>query len=164
MSRTLRTAVALVIASLAVMPMSAESEPNLEGWYVAEGFDIDGTRYRALVALRRDAQSYRVTMFVSQPSEAAEPELAAIGVALQSGDVLAVNYYTPDHARLAVYRIEGQGRLTGQWILVGGDGTAHAETLTRISDALSMAKVPSLAPACVKGDAYSDPTFLERGI
>ena len=150
MSRTLRTAVALVIASLAVMPMSAESEPNLEGWYVAEGFDTDGTRYRALVALRRDAQSYRVTMFVSQPSEAAEPELAAIGVALQSGDVLAVNYYTPDHARLAVYRIEGQGRLTGQWILVGGDGTAHAETLTRISDALSMAKVPSLAPACVQ--------------
>ena len=86
MTRTSRTAVALVIASLAVMPMSAESEPNLEGWYVAEGFDIDGTRYRALVALRRDAQSYRVTMFVSQPSEAAEPELAAIGVALQSRD------------------------------------------------------------------------------
>jgi hypothetical protein len=116
------------------------------------------------VALRQDVQSYRVTMFMSQPSEATEPELAAIGVALQSGDVLAVNYYTPDHARLAMYRIEGQGRLTGQWILVGGDGTAHAETLTRISDALSMAKVPSLPPACVKGGHCSRPPVVGRGI
>lgn len=164
MTRTLRTALALAIASLAVMPLSAESEPNLEGWYVAEGVDTDGTRYRALVALRRDAQSYRVTMFMSQPSEAAEPELAAIGVALQSGDVLAVNYYTPDHARLAMYRIEGQGRLTGQWILVGGDGTARAETLTRIADALSMAEVPSLTPAGADGGACSLPTFLGRGL
>jgi hypothetical protein len=158
------TALALVLAGLAIVPMSAESELPLDGWYIADGFDTDGTRYRALVALRRDAQSYRVTMFVSQPSEASEPELAAIGVALQSGDVLAVNYYTPDHARLAMYRIEGQGRLTGQWILVGGDGTAHAETLTRIADTLSMATVPSLTPACVKGSACSPPTFLGRGL
>ena len=79
MSRTLRTAVVLVLASLAVVPLSAASEPDLEGWYVAEGFDTDGTRYRALVALRQDVQSYRVTMFMSQPSEATEPELAAAG-------------------------------------------------------------------------------------
>lgn len=163
MSRTLRTAVVLVLASLAVVPLSAESEPNLEGWYVAEGFDTDGTRYRALVALRRDVQSYRVTMFMSQPSEATEPELAAIGVGLQNGSVLAVNYYTPDHARLAVYRIEA-GRLIGQWILVGGDGAAHAETLTRIAGALATAHVPSPPPVSVKRAARAVPTVFGRGI
>ena len=146
MSRTLRTAVALVLLTLAVVPLSAESEPNLDGWYVAEGFDVDGARYRALVALRRDAQSYRVTMFVSQPSEATEPELAAIGVGLQNGGVLAVNYYTSDHARLAIYRFEGRGRLVGQWILIGGDGTAYAETLTRIEGPFAKAHVPLPTP------------------
>jgi hypothetical protein len=163
MTRTLCTAVVLVLASFAVVPLSAESEPNLDGWYVAEGFDTDGTPYRALVALRRDAQSYRVTMFMSQPSEATEPELAAIGVGLQDGSILAVNYYTPDHARLAVYRIEG-GRLIGQWILVGGDGTAHAETLTRIEGALATAHVPKLPGVSGKGRADSRPTVSGRGI
>jgi hypothetical protein len=131
--------------------MSAESEPTLDGWYIAEGSDIDGTRYRALVALRQDAESYRVTMFVSQPSEATEPELAAIGVGLQYGGMLAVSYYTPDHARLAMYRIEGQGRLIGQWILVGGDGSAHAETLTRISSTRAVGYVPSTEPLRLLG-------------
>ena len=158
------TALALVLAGFAIVPMSAESEPSLDGWYIAEGFDTDGTRYRALVALRRDAQSYRVTMFVSQRSEAAEPELAAIGVGLQSHGMLAVNYYTPDHARLAMYRIEGPDRLIGQWILVGGDGTAHAETLTRIAGALATAQNSSPRPAFSKGGACSVPTVPGIGI
>ena len=142
----IRTALALVLASLAIVPTHAESESTLDGWYVAEGFDTDGTRYRALVALRKDAQSYRVTMFVSQLSDANEPELAAIGVALQNGDMVAVNYYTPDHARLALYRIDERGRLTGHWILVGGDGTAHGETLTPITGAPAIAHVLFLTP------------------
>jgi hypothetical protein len=142
----IRTALALVLAGLAVVPMHAESESGLDGWYVAEGVDTDGTRYRALVALRKDAQSYRVTMYVSQPSDANEPELAAIGVGLQNGDTVAVSYYTPDHARLAIYRIDERGRLTGHWILVGGDGTAHAETLTPIAGAFAIAHVPFLSP------------------
>ena len=155
---------ALVLAGLAIVPMSAESEPPLDGWYIAEGFDTDGTRYRALVELRRDAQSYRVTMFVSQPSDATEPELAAIGVGLQSHGMLAVNYYTPDHARLAMYRIEERGRRIGRWILVGGDGTAHTETLTRIAGALATAHNPSPPPAFLKGGACSVPTVPGRGI
>jgi hypothetical protein len=137
-----RTALALVLASLAVVPVIAESASTLDGWYVAEGVDIDGTHYRALVELRRDAQSYRVTMFVSQSSDPTEPELAAIGIGLQSGAMLAVTYYTPDHARLALYRVEGRGRLIGQWILVGGDGSAHAETLTRIAGTRAAGDVP----------------------
>jgi hypothetical protein len=165
MTRTARrTALALILASLAVAPMRAESESTLDGWYIAEGSDTDGTRYRALVELRRDAQSYRVTMFVSQPSDATEPELAAIGVGLQSSGMLAVNYYTPDYARLAMYRIEGRGRLSGLWILVGGDGTAYAETLTRIAGALATAHVPSVDPVTAKGSACSRPTVLGRGI
>ena len=79
------------------------------------------------------------------------------------GSVLAVNYYTPDHARLAVYRIEA-GRLIGQWILVGGDGAAHAETLTRIAGALATAHVPSPPPVSVKRAARAVPTVFGRGI
>ena len=165
MIRTGRLTVpALILAGLAVVPMSAESEAPLDGWYIAEGFDADGTRYRALVELRRDAQSYRVTMFVSQPSDATEPELAAIGVGLQSNGMLAVNYFTPDHARLAMYRIEERGRLIGQWILVGEDGTAHAETLTRISGALATAHNPSPPPVFLEGGACSVWTVSGRGI
>jgi hypothetical protein len=102
-------------------------------------------------------------MFMSQPSEATEPELAAIGVGLQNKSVLAVNYYTLDHARLAVYRNEGN-RLIGQWILVGGDGTAHAETLTRIEGALATTHVPKLPAVLGKGRAGSRPTVPGRGI
>jgi hypothetical protein len=156
------TLLALVLASLAIVPMSAES--TLDGWYIAEGSDIDGTPYRALVELRREAQTYRVTMFLSQQSDATEPELAAIGVGLQSNGMLAVNYYTPDHARLAMYRIEGRGRLIGQWIFVGGDGTAHTETLTRIAGALATAHIPSPPPVAVEGGVCSVPTVLGRGL
>jgi hypothetical protein len=112
------------------------AEPELDGMYLAEGVNPDGSAYRGLVQIARHGDVHFVTWIMGDGSaETLEIELSSVGLALRDNGMLAVSYYTPDSAGLALYRIEDEGRrLVGRWTIVGGDSTAHAETLTRLRD------------------------------
>jgi hypothetical protein len=116
------TAVA-VLALIGPRPALAQ-ELDLAGRYNCEGLNPGGTRYRAIVQIDKDGQTYVVRWVSREP---------AIGIGIVHGDQLSVAYTTPRGGiGVIVYRIEKGLRLTGQWTLLGADGQLYRETLTRI--------------------------------
>jgi hypothetical protein len=115
---------AVAVLALIGSPQALAQELDLAGRYNCEGVNPGGTRYRALVQIDKDGQTYVVRWVSRQP---------AVGIGIVHGDQLSVAYTSPKGGiGVIVYRIEKGLRLTGRWTLLGADGQLYGETLTRI--------------------------------
>ena len=105
MRRTIQLALLTsVLVGLAATAVRVEAaEPELDGLYLAQGVSPDGSPYHGLVGIARSDNIFFVTWFVvDDSSETIEPALESVGLALRNNGMLAVSYYSPDTASLAL--------------------------------------------------------------
>jgi hypothetical protein len=137
MTRMARQTLAwMVLVGLTAVParLGAEPAPDLDGTYLAQGANPDGSPYRGFVHITRRGDSFLVSWsFPESRGGVAVLALSSVGYGILSGHTLAVSYYGADSAGIIVYEIEGDGaRLSGRWTVAGDAGTVYAETLTRL--------------------------------
>jgi len=123
--------VVALIVGLAASAAAQSPEPqDLEGVYVCQGSNPDGSAYQGIVEIVKDHDLFHVRWLFP------ESGTQAIGVGIQRDDVLAVSYFAGAPA-LAVYKIEkntddgDSPKLTGKWTVEGAEGAVFSETLTR---------------------------------
>lgn len=139
MLRTVVLCVALVMAGT-IGSARAEEPPPLPdptGVYRCTGLNPDGTRYSAIVEIKRLEKTYRVLWQLSD-------QTVVIGVGIVTGDVLAVSYFGGTPA-IVVYRKDGE-KLVGEWTVGGQEGAIYSEELTLMPDSPSL-NVPAEPPA-----------------
>ena len=140
MRNPVRFALLLVLLIATAAPFArAAGEPELEGMYAATGMNPDGNEYHGVVHIEHHGESLLLTwMFPDGPADAGAQILLrpqAVGIGILNNGMLAVSYHGPRMAGIVLYRIEADGkRLTGQWTLVGDDGTIRPETLEKLPD------------------------------
>jgi hypothetical protein len=131
----------LVIMSAATPSPGAAGEPDLEGLYAAAGFNPDGSEYRGVVRIIAYGDSFHLTWIF--PDAATRGMLVGpvgFGIAVRSGETLAVSYSSQRTSGVVLYTIERGGhRLVGRWAAAGDDGDVYAETLTRLPAAAAAA-------------------------
>ena len=121
------TALFFGAATYASAGAGRSQEPvDLTGTYSCRGQNFDGTSYEAIVEIVKHNDAYQVVWIT-------DDEVVALGMGVVQQGVLAVSYYAGSPGVVA-YRVEGDGRLVGQWTLAGADGTVISETLTRTAD------------------------------
>ena len=118
---------AFLTALLAVAePASADSGADLSGAYTCSGINPDGSSYEGVVVeVVKVNDAYQLRWL-------ADSEVIAVGMGIQTGDVLAVAYLSGTPGVVA-YRIEQGDRLVGEWTVAGADGELFSETLTKVS-------------------------------
>ena len=134
--KLLALVIAVVLLAPAV-PMAFGAEPTLEGTYTAKGLNPYGSEYHAVVRLVRRGESFLVAwLYPTLVDESIVLTARSAGVAVASGEMLAVSYYGQDVTGVVLYRIEDGGeRLVGRWVAAEGDGAVRSETLTRVRTA-----------------------------
>jgi hypothetical protein len=135
MQPTLRLVLLVMSAAAAwAVPVAQAAEPALDGTYIAQGFNPDGSEYRGVVKITPRGEGFLIAWFF--PHLAGEEIVLVFksgGVALRSGGTLAVSYYGQDATGIALYEIENGGqRLVGRWASANGEGAVQTETLTRL--------------------------------
>lgn len=147
MTRTVRQIVtmAAVLAGLAGAPVQAAGEVDLDGTYLSEGVNPDGSKYRGVVTISRNGDSFTVSWLTPRAEkDRVLLQRASVGVGILSRDMLSVSYYAPKASGIVVYQIEEQGqRLAGRWAVAGESGAVHSEILTRLPDS---AEIPAIEP------------------
>lgn len=106
-----------------VAAQDATPPPGVAGVYACEGKNPDGSPYKGIVEIVKFHDSFLVRWTLPD-------DVTVIGVGLESGGVLAVNYFGGAPG-VIVYRAEGD-RLLGQWTMGGTNGGVFSETLTRM--------------------------------
>jgi hypothetical protein len=127
-----------VLMSALLVCVAATSGPaaaqELDGMYLAQGTNPDGSEYRGLVQVQKRGDSYVVSWLAPQASNA-EVRVArvSVGVGILSGDTLAVSYSATRALGVAMYRIENGGqRLVGRWATLSDDPNVYTETLQKL--------------------------------
>ena len=155
MKPTRRLILLMIAAAALTAPIAQAAEPDLEGMYIAQGFNPDGSEYRGVVKIARRGEGFMVAWFF--PHLAGEEVVLmfkSAGVALRSGTTLAVSYYGQDATGIALYQIESGGqRLIGRWASANGEGAVQTETLTKLP-----------VPAAVPDTHAPDPPAQEKPI
>ena len=131
----LRFAVLVLMLTSAAMPSTAAAgESDLEGLYESTGFNPDGSEYRGLVRIDAYGDAFHVTwVFPDASTRAMLTGRVGFGIAVRSGDTLAVSYHSLRTSGVVLYTIERGGhRLAGKWAAAGDDGDVYVETLTRL--------------------------------
>jgi hypothetical protein len=98
---------------------------DVAGVYRCEGTNPDGSQYRGVVEIEKDADTYRVRWTMSQRA-------TALGIGIMRDDVLAVSYFTGESLGVVAYHREKGGQLIGEWAVLGAGGRLRPETLTRM--------------------------------
>ena len=99
-------------------------EQDLSGVYACHGVNPDGSPYQGIVEIANQNGSLQLQWIF-------EGEVAAVGMGIRSGNVLAVAHYTGVPGVVA-YKIEEGNRLVGEWTVAGADGALFSETLTKL--------------------------------
>jgi hypothetical protein len=117
-------------------PNLAAAEHEIVGMYLAKGLNADGSEYRGLVHIVQRGESFVVSWTsLKMSAEVVVLKPVWVGLGILSEGMLAVSYFSPDTAGVAVYRIEENGhRLAARFTAAGEDGAVHSETLTRLPD------------------------------
>ncbi len=100
----------------------APDEVDIAGIYDCAGTEMDGNRYTARVEIRRVGDAYAVSW-----TKGTTP--MHVGVGLRKGNVLSVSFANPGMAGIAVYQIEKDRKLQGEWTELGGIGVVRTESL-----------------------------------
>ena len=124
----MRSLAGVLLTALAVTAfdaaLGAQKKLDLTGTYRCEGLGPAGNRYRSVVEISKDDQTYVVTWH--------SREGPAIGIGIVRDDTLSVSYFTGHNLGIAVYRIEKGPTLNGQWSILGADGQLYPEVLTKM--------------------------------
>jgi hypothetical protein len=131
----------LLLLPLATLPLYGQTDSpaqEIAGLYYCEGSNGDGTPYRGVVNIVKRGDAYHVWWKL-------QPGAEAVGLAIRSGDALAVSYYG-QATGVVLYRIVGD-QLIGQWTVPGGEGVLASETLTPIEEVPAYLFEPDPAPA-----------------
>jgi hypothetical protein len=136
MKPTVRLTMLLVLLMAWSVParIAAGAEPALDGMYVAQGSNPDGSEYRGVVKIARRGEGFMVAwLFPHLVGEEMLLVLKSAGIGLMSGGTLAVSYYGQDATGIVLYQIENGGqRLVGRWTSATGEGAVQSETLTKL--------------------------------
>jgi len=100
--------------------------PGLTGTWRAEGTNPDGRPYRSVVQIEQDGDTYLLRWLEREGLP------VGVGIGMVRGEWLSVSYLSGRQLGVVVYQIEKGPTLTGQWTVLGADGTLYPETLTRI--------------------------------
>ena len=98
---------------------------DLPGIYECQGTGADGRPYRGAVVIEPDGSRFVVRWIIAS-------QLAAVGVGVREGNMLAVSFFGPESGGVVLYRIDGQ-RLFGHWSAPLAEGQVFEETLTRVA-------------------------------
>jgi hypothetical protein len=113
----------LIGALACAAPAVAGTEADLDGVYICNGINPDGSPYRGIVQIAKHENTFYVRWVFGG-------KVAAVGIGIRSGDVLAVANYSGVPG-VVVYKIDGDAGLIGEWTVDGADGAVFSETLTR---------------------------------
>src|ERR1044071_7932708 len=109
------------------LPLAASAQTrdgsDLVGMYVCDGINPDGSPYRGLVEITKYRDAFQVQWTFHE-------QVAAIGIGIRSGDVLAVTYFS-NVPGVVAYHIEKGSRLVSEWTGGGAEGALFSETLTK---------------------------------
>ncbi len=121
--------VAAVLTYIGLTAPAARSAepPELSGVYRCDGANPDGSPYRGVVEIAKNHDTFHVRW--SFPDGR-----SAFGVGFVRSNALSVSYFGSGIAGLAIYKIEENEQLVGEWTVAGADGTVYTETLTKMSD------------------------------
>lgn len=135
MKPLLRLVLLVMVAAGLAAPAAQGAEPALDGMYTAQGFNPDGSEYRAVVKIARRGDGFIVAwLFPHLVGEQMLLVLRSAGIGLMSGGTLAVSYYGQDATGIVLYQIESGGqRLVGRWTAANSEGAAQSETLTKLA-------------------------------
>jgi hypothetical protein len=101
--------------------------PDLSGVYDCEGMQFDGKKYKAKVEIERLGDAYSVTW-------AHGLGRAHLGIGIRKGNLLSVCFAARTQegvmTGIAVYEIDKDAKLHGDWTELGGVGIVQTETLT----------------------------------
>lgn len=112
-----------LLLTLAFGPNVFAAEDHLVGTYQVQG----GSGYSGTAQITRNGQVYEIAWKIGAGDEFR-------GVGIRDGRVLSVGFQGESMSDVVSYRIEDDGRLTGSWTAIGGDGTVMLETLTKLRD------------------------------
>jgi hypothetical protein len=114
-------------ADLPALPKADQAD--LAGVYICDGVSPSGSRYQGIVEIVKDHDTYRLVWSF-------DSAVAAVGLGIRSGEVLAVMHYSGIPGVIA-YRIEQGPRLVGAWTVPGAAGALFSETLTKAPDGVA---------------------------
>lgn len=162
MIRSVRLAVTsgVLLAALAAAPVRAAGDVDLNGMYLSQGTNPDGTQYSGLVNITRNGDSFLVSWLTPRSQDDRILfQAASVGVGILSSDMLSVSYYAPQSSGIVVYRIEQDGsRLAGRWAIAGEDGAVHAEILTKLPESSGLPEI--IVPAAPDAPVRTTPVEL----
>lgn len=130
-------------------------EHKIDGRYRAEGVNPDGKPYRSVVDIEQDGDAYLVRWLER------EGRTVAMGIGMVRGEFLSVSYVAGRQLGVVVYRIDKGPQLTGQWTILGADGSLWPETLTKAGVAASL-EDPAAADTIAAADAALDGSALPQ--
>lgn len=127
----------IVFIATGAVPVSSAGQPAFEGVYVAAGVDAEGHEYRRAVDIERRGDRFTVTWVAAEVvGQAVILEPTWVGIGIATGDALSVSFVAEDTFGIIVYKVGGDGQLSGRWTVAGEDETIFSETLTRLPDTL----------------------------
>jgi len=123
-SNHVRTLALAVVVLLPGARTAADDRLDIAGQYRCEGENPRGGNYRGTVSITQKGDTYILKWTL--------PEDQQVGVGILEGDFLSVSWLTRGGAGVAAYKIRDDGNtLIGRWAMLGGDGRAFPETLSR---------------------------------
>ena len=137
MIRTLLVVVTVVSTLNLSVPTPILAQ-DLSGMYQCEGVGPNGTKYRGIVEIAKNDQTYRLRWTI-------RPDGVYLGIGILRGDELAVSYFG-QVLGVVLYQIEKGPRLVGQWTVMGADGQVFSETLTKMSMKATTPTAPKKNP------------------
>ena len=129
----------LIGALACAAPAVAGTEADLDGVYICNGINPDGSPYQGIVQIAKHENTFYVRWVFGA-------KVVAVGVGIRNGDVLAVANYS-GMPGVVVYKIGGDAGLSGEWTVAGADGAVFAETLTRAPDDIVAPTAPPPNPS-----------------
>ena len=119
----------MVVTMVALNLHAADPEKaGIEGTYLANGADINGTKYTADVTIEKVNEAYRVTWKTPNGQQ-------FVGVGLRENEKLSVAWAgsAPEGKIMLgvmVYTIQKSGKLEGKWTILSSGGKTSTETLS----------------------------------
>lgn len=136
---------------------SSSTNSDLAGTYTVNGKGMDGKTYQGEVVLTNRDEVYQMSWTIGSESYD--------GVAVQSGNTLAVAYTTGENGKgcgAVIYKINADNSLTGKWGEwgVNSSGTEKATAIGELSGSIGAFDVSGTNP---NGSSYKGKLAISRG-
>ena len=107
------------LLAVSVLPAAAQS---IGGRYAVQGTNLDGSAYTGTATITLISQTTCTIKWVTGGS-------TSTGICSRNGDAFAAAYVLGKDVGLVIYKVNGDGTLSGLWTIAGQDGSG-TEDLT----------------------------------